>query len=163
MKFVKEILRVKGNQVWSVSPDASLKEALQIMADKNVGALLVMDNDEVVGIFSERDYARRVVLYNKSATDTPVREVMISDVFYVKPDDKIEFCMELISDKHIRHLPVLEDGNLVGIISIGDIVKATIAEMQYIIKQLDSYITRGRYTIGKRYELEARKSKRRQR
>jgi CBS domain-containing protein len=144
VKFVKEILRTKGTQVWSVPPNASLKEALHIMADKNVGALLVIDNDKVVGIFSERDYARRVVLNNKSATDTPVHEVMISDVLYVKPDDKIEFCMELISDKHIRHLPVLENGNLAGIISIGDIVKATIAEMQYIIKQLDSYITRGR-------------------
>ncbi|MFQ5854938.1 MAG: CBS domain-containing protein [Anaerolineae bacterium] len=140
MKTVRHILHTKGRAVWSVAPDTTVYEALQLMAEKNVGALLVLEAEKVAGIFSERDYARKVALKGKSSKDTPVREIMTSKVVYVRPDQTIEECMALMTDKHIRHLPVLEDNQLVGIISIGDVVKAIISQQEFIIEQLESYI-----------------------
>ncbi|HEY66629.1 MAG TPA: CBS domain-containing protein [Caldilineae bacterium] len=140
MKLVKDILNVKGRDVWSVSPDATVYEALQLMADKNIGAVLVVEEGEVVGILSERDYARKVILKGRSSLNTPVKEIMTSKVYYVSPEQTIEECMTLMTEKRIRHLPVLEDGRLVGIISIGDVVKAIISDQQVTIQQLENYI-----------------------
>jgi len=119
-------------------------EALELMAEKNIGAVLVLDADRVVGIFSERDYARRVALRGRSSRTTPIYEVMTSKVFYVRPDHTIEECMALMTEKRIRHLPVMENDRLIGIISIGDVVKAMISQQQFIIEQLEHYITGGR-------------------
>ncbi len=144
MTTVRQILQQKGTNVWSVPPEATVYEALELMAEKNIGAVLVLDGERVAGIFSERDYARRVALHGKSSRTTPVREVMTSKVYYVRPDHTIEECMALMTEKRIRHLPVMEDGRLVGIISIGDVVKAMISQQQFIIEQLEHYITGGR-------------------
>ena len=143
MKTVAQLLRTKGHGVLSVSPELSVFEALKVMAEKNVGALLVLEGERLVGVFSERDYARKVILKGKSSKDTPVREIMSSHVLYVRPEQTIEDCMALMTDKRVRHLPVLEHGQLVGVISIGDVVKALIAEQQFIIAQLQNYITGG--------------------
>src|SRR6266571_5949178 len=143
MKTVAQLLRTKGQQVLSVSPDMPVFEALGVMADKNVGALLVVEGEELVGIFSERDYARKVILKGKTSKETPVREIMSSHVLYVRPEQTIEDCMALMTDKRVRHLPVLDQGKLVGVISIGDVVKALIDEQQFIIEQLQNYITGG--------------------
>ena len=141
MKTVTQLLRTKGQQVLSVSPDIPVFEALGVMADKNVGALLVVEGERLVGVFSERDYARKVILKGKSSKDTPVREIMSSHVLYVRPEQTIEDCMALMTDKRVRHLPVMEEGRVVGVISIGDVVKAIIAEQEFIIEQLQNYIT----------------------
>ena len=141
MQTVNQLLQAKGYDVWSVPPDANIFDALRLMADKDVGALLVLEGGKVVGIFSERDYARKIVLHGKASRDTPVAEVMTRRVFYVRPDQTIEDCMALMSDKHIRHLPVIQDGALVGVISIGDVVKSIISEQQFMIEQLEQYIT----------------------
>ncbi|NOZ27530.1 MAG: CBS domain-containing protein [Chloroflexi bacterium] len=140
MKLVRDILQTKGYDVWSVSPDAMVYEALQVMADKNIGAVLVLEDGEVVGIFSERDYARKVILEGRSSLNTPVREIMTSKVYYVHPGQSLEECMALMTEKHIRHLPVLENGRLIGIISIGDVVKAIISDQKVTIQQLENYI-----------------------
>jgi CBS domain-containing protein len=140
MKTVRDILRTKGHEVWSVRPDATLFEALQEMAERNVGALLVMEGEEVVGIVSERDYARKIILKGKSSRETHVREIMTKDTLYVDPDYKIEECMALMTDEHVRHLPVIEKGRVIGIVSIGDVVKAIISEKQFVIEQLEKYI-----------------------
>ncbi len=141
MKTVTQLLRTKGQQVLSVAPDIPVFEALEVMADKNVGALLVVEGERLVGVFSERDYARKVILKGKSSKDTPVREIMSSHVLYVRPEQTIEDCMALMTDKRVRHLPVMEEGRVVGVISIGDVVKAIIAEQEFIIEQLQNYIT----------------------
>jgi len=141
MKTVTQLLRTKGQQVLSVSPDMPVFEALGVMADKNVGALLVVEGERLVGVFSERDYARKVILKGKSSKDTPVQEIMSSHVLYVRPEQTIEDCMALMTDKRVRHLPVMEEGRVVGVISIGDVVKAIIAEQEFIIEQLQNYIT----------------------
>ncbi len=141
MKTVTQLLRTKGQQVLSVAPDLPVFEALEVMADKNVGALLVVEGERLVGVFSERDYARKVILKGKSSKDTPVREIMSSHVLYVRPEQTIEDCMALMTDKRVRHLPVMEEGRVVGVISIGDVVKAIIAEQEFIIEQLQNYIT----------------------
>jgi CBS domain-containing protein len=141
MKTVAQLLRTKGQQVLSVSPDMPVFEALGVMADKNVGALLVVEGERLVGVFSERDYARKVILKGKSSKDTPVQEIMSSHVLYVRPEQTIEDCMALMTDKRVRHLPVMEEGRVVGVISIGDVVKAIIAEQEFIIEQLQNYIT----------------------
>ena len=141
MKTVMQLLRTKGQQVLSVSPDMPVFEALGVMADKNVGALLVVEGERLVGVFSERDYARKVILKGKSSKDTPVQEIMSSHVLYVRPEQTIEDCMALMTDKRVRHLPVMEEGRVVGVISIGDVVKAIIAEQEFIIEQLQNYIT----------------------
>jgi len=144
MKSVSQLLRAKGREVWWVTPDTSVYDALKLMADKNVGALLVLEADKLVGIFSERDYARKVILKGKASKDTPVKEIMSSQVFYVRPEQSIEECMALMTNKRIRHLPVLEGNQLVGLISIGDVVKAIISEQEFTIKQLENYITGAR-------------------
>src|SRR5213083_3650213 len=141
MKTVAQLLRTKGQQVLSVAPDIPVFEALEVMAEKNVGALLVVEGERLVGIFSERDYARKVILKGKSSKETPVREIMSSHVLYVRPEQTLEDCMALMTDKRVRHLPVLEEGKVVGVISIGDVVKALIDEQQFIIEQLQNYIT----------------------
>jgi len=143
MQTVRELVRKKGGQIWSVSPESSVYEALQLMADKNCGAVLVLDGSRLVGILSERDYARQVILKGKASKDTPVREIMTTRVVCVIPERTIEECMVLMTDKRIRHLPVLEDGRLTGVLSIGDVVKAVISEKQYLIEQLEGYITSG--------------------
>ncbi|MCH7618289.1 MAG: CBS domain-containing protein [Candidatus Marinimicrobia bacterium] len=141
MKLVSELLRAKEREIWSVSPDSSVLEALNLMADKNVGALLVFEEEKLVGIFSERDYARKVILKGKASKDTTVKEIMSSKVLYVKPEQSVEECMALMTDKRIRHLPVLEEDQVVGVISIGDVVKAIISDQDFMIHQLESYIT----------------------
>lgn len=144
MNFVTEILKTKGHDVWTVSPDSTVYDALQVMADKNVGALMVLERDEVVGVFSERDYARKVILKGKASKDTLVREIMSTELVWVRPDQTIEVCMNLMTNKRIRHLAVLDEGRLVGVISIGDVVKAIISEQEFTIQQLEHYITGGR-------------------
>ncbi|NOY70025.1 MAG: CBS domain-containing protein [Deltaproteobacteria bacterium] len=140
MKIIRDILAEKGSEVYAISPDATVYEALLMMADKNVGALLVMHDNAVVGLISERDYARKIVLKGKFSKDVPVSEIMSSHIVRIDQDQDIEVCMELMSDKHIRHLPVIENDRIVGIISIGDIVKAIIEHKEETIAQLEHYI-----------------------
>ena len=140
MKTVRDVLRNKGHEVWSVRPDATLFEALEKMAEKNVGALLVMEGEEVVGIVSERDYARKIILKGRGSKETRVREIMTQDTLYVDPDYRVEECMALMTDEHVRHLPVIEEDRVIGIISIGDVVKEIISEKQFVIEQLEKYI-----------------------
>ena len=141
MSKVSHVLRSKGNSVWSLPPQASVLDALHLMEEKDIGALLIIEDELVVGIFSERDYARKVILQGKASKDTPVEEIMTERVFYVQPDQSIEECMAVMTEKHVRHLPVLENGQLLGVISIGDVVKAIIAEQGFVIEQLENYIT----------------------
>ena len=143
MITVKDILQTKGHDVLSITPDATVYEALKVMADKNVGALVVLNGETVAGIISERDYARKVVLLGKSSREMLVREIMISSVYYVRPEQNLQECMAQMTDKRVRHLPVLEDDRLVGIISIGDVVKTIIADQEFTIKLLENYITGG--------------------
>jgi len=138
---VQQILQNKGNAVFSIDANASIYEALELMAEKDIGALLVFEQDKLVGIFSERDYARKVVLQGKSSKQTPVSEVMSRRVVYVRPHQTTEECMALMTAKHFRHLPVLEDDHVVGVISIGDVVKALISKQEFVIEQLENYIT----------------------
>ena len=139
-KNVRMILDSKSPDVWSVSPDTPVYDALSLMAEKGIGAVLVLDGEEVVGIMSERDYARKIVLKGKSSASTTVSEIMTKDVIYVEPSQPIEEIMALMVGKHIRHLPVLEKKKLVGIISIGDVVRELISEQKLLIEQLESYI-----------------------
>jgi CBS domain-containing protein len=140
MRSVKDILQEKGTQVYTISPDAKVYEALQMMADKNVGALMVIEGDTTAGLISERDYARKIVLKGKLSKDVAVREIMTTDMICVGPDDDVEYCMELMTDNRVRHLPVFKNDQLIGIISIGDIVKAIIEHKEEIIEQLENYI-----------------------
>lgn len=141
MITVSQCLQTKGHTVWSVESDRSVYEALQIMAEKDIGALLVVDEGKLVGIFSERDYARKVILHGKSSKETLVGEIMTPRVFYIHPEQSLEDCMALMTEKHVRHLPVLDGERLVGVISIGDVVKAIISEQKFVIEQLENYIT----------------------
>ena len=141
MITVGHILQEKGNRIWSVAPDAMVYDALTLMAEKNLGAVFVMDRAKIAGIFSERDYARKVVLKGKSSRETPVREIMTIDVLFVRPSHSIEECMALMTDKRIRHLPVMDGERIAGVISIGDVVKAIISEHKFVIKQLEDYIS----------------------
>jgi CBS domain-containing protein len=145
MRTVKGMLRTKGHDVWSVPSDALVYDALELMAEKNIGAVLVIDAEGLVGILSERDYARKVDLRGRSCTDTPVSEIMTERVVYVEPEQTTEECMALMTDKRVRHFPVLEDGQVIGVISIGDVVKAIISEQEFIIEQLEHYITGSPY------------------
>lgn len=140
MKTVSQLLQGKGGSVWSVTPDSSVYEALKMMADKNVGALLVMQDGKLRGILSERDYARKVILLGKSSQELAVREIMSDKVVCVGPLQTVDECMALMSSKRIRHLPALEGGKVIGVLSIGDLVKEVIAEQQQTIQQLESYI-----------------------
>lgn len=141
MKIVSQLLQSKGYNVWAVAPETMVYEALSKMADKNIGAVLVTEKEQVVGIFSERDYARKVVLRGKSSRETPVSDVMTSQVIAVTPSQTLDKCMALMTEKRIRHLPVLDDDHLVGIISIGDVVKAIISDQEIMINHLEDYIT----------------------
>lgn len=143
MKTVRQLLEGKRNSVWTIHPDQYVFEALQIMADKDVGALVVVNGGKVVGIMSERDYARKIILKGFSSRETSVREIMSPKVVYVRPDQTAEECLALMTDKRCRHLPVIENDKLVGLISIGDAVKAVIAEREFMIGQLENYIMGG--------------------
>ena len=142
MKSVAEILKTKPDQtVYAVSPTASVYEAVKLMAEKNIGALLVREGEKVVGIMTERDYARKIVLMGRASKETPVGEIMTTTVMYVRPSQTNEECMALMTDNRVRHLPVLDNGKLVGLVSIGDLVKDIISEQKFIIEQLEHYIT----------------------
>jgi len=138
---VRELLEDKGTEVWSVAPTDSVYDALALMAEKNIGAVVVMDQGRMSGILSERDFTREVVLEGRDASDTQVGSIMSSPPVCVGLDQTVEECMALMTDKRVRHLPVLEDNQLVGLVSIGDVVKATIAEQKFTIEQLERYIT----------------------
>ena len=143
MKTVKQILQSKTRGgILSISPDATVYDALKLMAEKEVGALMVMEADKLVGIISERDYARKVILHGKSSKEIRVSDIMTSKIIYVNTAKTVDECMALMTDKHVRHLPVYEGDRLVGVVSIGDLVKEAISEREYIIKQLESYIMR---------------------
>jgi CBS domain-containing protein len=140
MKTVREIVDTKGSTVWSITPDATVYDALKLMAEKEIGALLVLDQGQVLGILSERDYARKVILKGKFSKDVPVREIMTDRVLYVRPRQTVEECMALMVDKNVRHLPVIEAEKIVGIISIGDVVKVIIEQKEHHIEELENYI-----------------------
>lgn len=140
MKTVRGILAAKKHRLLTIAPKASVLEALNVMAEHDIGAVVVTDGVNLVGILSERDYARRVTLRGRTARDTTVVEVMTANVVCVRPEQTVQECMALMTDRHIRHLPVTEDGKLVGVISIGDVVKEVIAEQQFTIRQLENYI-----------------------
>jgi CBS domain-containing protein len=141
MTRVKDILQVKGRDVCSIEPGATVYDAMKLMADKEIGALMVMEGRKLVGIMSERDYARKVILQGRSSRTTEVREIMTARVVYAQPEQNIEECMALMTEKRVRHLPVIDDGQLIGVISIGDLVKSIIAEQKFIIEQLERYIS----------------------
>ncbi len=143
MKTISDVLREKGRAVWTIDANASVFDALKLMAEKEIGALMVIEDGRLAGVMSERDYARKVVLLGRSSKNTPVREIMTRKVLYVKPGQTVEECMALMTDKHIRHMPVLDGDLMVGIVSIGDIVKSVISEQQFLISHLENYI-RGR-------------------
>lgn len=142
---VQDILRIKGEQVWSIPPETSVLDALQALAEKRVGALLVLEDGQIAGIVSERDFVRRIAVEKTCELNRPVREVMTKDVVTITPGEDIEDCMELMTEKHIRHLPVVEEGSLVGLVSIGDVVKAMITSKEFTIEQLNKYIAGGGY------------------
>jgi CBS domain-containing protein len=142
MTSLKQVLQGKGHDVWSIGPEDSVYDAMQMMADKDVGALVVMEGDSLVGVFSERDYARKVILRGRSSKDTKVKEIMTSRVAYARPEQSVEECMALMTDKHIRHLPVMDGDKMLGVVSIGDLVKVIIEEQQHVIEQLEQYISR---------------------
>ena len=146
MKSVAQILKGKAdNQVVTVPPSTSVYEALRVMGERNIGAVLVADGDRILGIFTERDYARKIVLRGLSSRETRVSEIMASPVLYVRPEQSNEECMALMTDNRLRHLPVLENGRLVGMLSIGDLVKDLISEQRFIIEQLGNYISGNSY------------------
>ncbi len=140
MTKVKDILKSKGHEVYSVHPDITAYDALQIMSDKNVAALLITEEGKLIGIFSERDYARKVVLKGRASKDTKLGELMTENPFVVSPEHSIEICMGIMSNKSIRHLPVIENDTLVGIISISDVVRTIIEDQKYTIDQLENFI-----------------------
>jgi len=144
MITVKQMLEEKGHQVWTISPEATVFEALKIMADKDIGALIVVKNGQVVGIISERDYARKVMLKGKSSLETPVKDIMSTEIYYVGPEVSVDECMALMTEKRIRHLPVMDNGKLIGVISIGDVVKSIISTQKVTIEHLQNYIM-GKY------------------
>lgn len=138
---VDQILKLKGHEVWSVDPRDTVFDSLKLMSEKGVGAMLVMDGDKLVGIVTERDYARKVILEGKSSKATTVREIMSERVLCVSPDRTVDECMALMTDKRARHLPVVDQERVVGVVSIGDLVKAMISEQQILIDHLQNYIT----------------------
>ena len=143
MYTVRHLLQGKGNQVWTVTPQTTVYEALQLMATKNCGAVVVVDGARVAGIFTERDYSRKVVLQGRTSKTTAVGELMTTEVLYINPDVTMEECMALMTQKRTRHLPVLEHDQLAGLVSIGDVVKAVISDREFTIRELERYITGG--------------------
>ena len=141
MNKVRQVLKTKGSQVWTISREANLLDALALLREKNIGALVVMDGQSLEGIFSERDYVQKVDLAREQPSSVRVEDVMTRGIICVDPGQSVNDCMEIMTEKHIRHLPVLENGQLVGIISIGDVVKDMIEELQFMVKQLENYIT----------------------
>jgi CBS domain-containing protein len=141
MKTIRELLHEKGDKVWTIAPDTSVYHALEEMAQHGIGSLVVVENGRPVGLISEREYSLKVALKGRSSRDTQVRDIMTRRVAVVTPTQTVEECMALMTEKRVRHLPVIEDGKLVGLVSIGDLVKAIISEQQFIIKQLEHYIT----------------------
>ena len=137
---VREVLERKGGQIWWIRPDAWVYEALELMAEKNIGAVLVLEHGDLVGILSERDYARKVILMGRLSRNTRVREIMSEHVVGVAPDQTLGECMALMSDKRVRHLPVVDEGHLVGIISISDVVRAIISEQEFVIQKLQELV-----------------------
>ncbi|MBL7834020.1 MAG: CBS domain-containing protein [Cyclobacteriaceae bacterium] len=140
MKYVQDILKTKGSVVYSVEPNTMVYSAIEQMCDKNIGGLMIVENGKLVGIFTERDYARKLILKGKSSKDTPIRDLMTPNPFTVTPQSSIEDCMKLMAGKHIRHLPVEENGKLIGMISIGDVVKHIIEDQKSTIAHLEQYI-----------------------
>ena len=140
MTTIQHVLDTKGHDVLTVQPDDTVFHALELMASKNVGAVIVTENDAPVGIFTERDYARNVILKGRSSSNTPIRDIMVSEVIFVKPEQTVDECMAIMSGKRFRHLPVMQGGKLAGIVSIGDLVKTIIDEQKFTIEQLQGYI-----------------------
>ena len=140
MKIIKDILANKGHEVYTIAADATVYEALSLMAEKNVGALVILEGESLVGLISERDYARKIVLRGRLSKDTPVSEIMTTEPVTVTLDQDIEQCMELMTEKRVRHLPVVKEGRMVGIISIGDVVKGIIDHKEFVIQELHKYI-----------------------
>lgn len=140
MSSVRHLLQAKAPDIHSIGPDAPVIDAIRLMAEMHVGALLVMDEGRLVGIVSERDYARKIVLQGRSSSDTPVRAIMTPEVIHVAPADSVEHCMQLVTERRIRHLPVVQDGQVVGVVSIGDLVRAVIEAQQIELEQLQRYI-----------------------
>jgi CBS domain-containing protein len=137
---VKDILRSKGNHVIAVSPQSSVLDALKLMAEKNVAGVLVMEGEKLIGIFTERDYARKIILKGKTSADSKISEVMVSNLITITPDNDLNDCMQLMTNRNIRHLPVVENGKLIGLISIGDVVRTIIEEQKDVIGHLEQYI-----------------------
>ncbi len=144
MITVNQILSEKGLGAWTIGPHATVFEALKLMAEKDIGALIVVEKDKIIGMLSERDYARKIVLLGRHSQDTPVHDIMTTSIYVVHPDSTADECMALMTDKRIRHLPVLKDGVLIGLVSIGDVVAAIISEQKFNIENLENYIT-GKY------------------
>lgn len=140
MRTVRHLLEAKAPDIFAIGPDAPVIDAIRLMAEKRIGALLVIDAGRLLGVVSERDYARKIVLQGRSSANTPVREIMTSQVISVGPDDTADRCMQLVTDRRIRHLPVLENGDVIGVVSIGDLVKAVIEDQQLELDQLQRYI-----------------------
>ncbi len=140
MTIINELLKSKGHDVWAIAPGDVVYNAIKMMADKGVGALLVMDGDKLAGIISERDYARKVILQGRSSKDTQVRDIMTTPVICARPEQTVEVGMALMTEKRIRHLPIVEEGRIVGVVSIGDLVKSVLAEKEFLIGQLETYI-----------------------
>lgn len=141
MTSVRQVLDSKGHDIWSIDPNASVLNTIKLMADKKIGALLIMEDEKLVGIVSERDYARKVILKGRASNETPVKVIMTKDIIYATPENSVEDCMALMTEKRVRHLPVLDGDKVTGVLSIGDLVKSIIAEQQFTIEQLENYIT----------------------
>ena len=148
MSVIRHILKEKGTEVWSVLPQSTIFEALKLMAEKNVGALVVSENNDIVGIFSERDFARQSILHEDFSNSIPVGELMTKTVVCIGPDQTIESCMEIMTEKRIRHLPVMENDQLAGIISVGDVMNAMVSEQKDTINQLGKFISGRSYGAG---------------
>ena len=140
MKTVKQVLITKPVKIYSVAPSTSVLDGLKMMTEKNISALLIMETDVLIGIFTERDYARKIVLQGKASKDTPISEAMTTDPITVSSTDSIDLCMQIMTDKHIRHLPVVDENQVSGMVSIGDVVKFIIADQKQTISQLENYI-----------------------
>ena len=142
MASIKQVLQGKGHEICSIGPEASVYDAIAKMAQEDVGALVVLEGDSLVGVLSERDYARKVVLQGRSSRDTKIKDIMTTRVAFARPEQSVEDCMAMMTEKRIRHLPVMDGDNLLGVISIGDLVKSIIEEQQHVIEQLEQYISR---------------------